>query len=195
MGLDCTAYSHLEAVGLHTEGFCYEEDDGGDMVHISAFVITEDFLTSMDGLPVLADTIVSYDGKPLPYPNGGCYRPTEQTEESRFHAGSYSGYGMWRRQLADQFNPYPHDPKDRPYHIGQPDPDKPFFELLWFADNEGTIGPQAAARLLIDFQEHEAEYVQRHSHPDGQDEYDIEKYRAWLHACELASQDGLIILH
>src|ERR1700743_239096 len=193
MGLDCTAYSHLWAVGKHTDSWCTDEDKGGDLEHIRAFAY-EGFEPSMDGLPIIGKLTSTGSA----YVDGGCYKITEKTEEFGFRAGSYGGYNQWRSDLATLFNPYrnqEHDERGRLVKYDAPDPDKPFAELIWFADNEGTIGPLAAAPLLADFKEHEVEYRRTHSAPSGEDRYYVERYRDWMHACELASQDGLIDFH
>ena len=90
-------------------------------------------------------------------------------------AGSYSGYSAWRDDLRRQFNP-------------DTEPDKPFYELIWFADNEGTIGPEAAADLLADFLAHADAYTPAM-------EYFRENYRDWTRAFELAADGGLVDFH
>jgi hypothetical protein len=64
-------------------------------------------------------------------------------------------------------------------------PDGPFYELIWFADNEGCIGPDAAKDLLADFREHEAAYVP----PSG---WTAATYQDWTRAFELAADGGLV---
>lgn len=189
MGLDCTAYSHLKAVGRHTEGWCDVEDDGGDRTHHRAFVYTG-FEQSMDGLPILGKLSTSGD------PDGGCYEETPETEVFGFHPGSYSGYNRWRRELADQFNPYEEIKHEDGSREWTPiDMDKPFAELIWFADNEGTIGPKAAARLFVDFQENEAAYMSEHGDEDTMGGWSRERYADWTKAFELASHDGMVVFH
>lgn len=176
MGLDITAYSRLKHIGKHekdaalNEGepggpddWCYYED------HVQAFAY-EEFPQSFRGIPVLG-TMKSGSSTFL---EGGCYEITDETKEHDFRAGSYSGYNYWRADLARQFNRYPH-----------PDPDQPFYELIWFADNEGTIGPEAAKDLLADFREHLDQYVP----PEG---WTDAKYLDWIRAFELAADSGLV---
>lgn len=169
MGLDVTAYSKLTPVGRHVEEWCEDED------HIGAFAYAC-FSASFRGIPVLGERVIGG----TTFVEGGCYAITDGTQEHGFRAGSYTGYNHWRDDLRKQFNP-------------NTDPDLPFYELIWFADNEGCIGPEAAADLLHDFHAMAASY----SPPriDGYPEYYAAKYRDWTTACELAAESGLISFH
>lgn len=176
MGLDITAYSNLKHVGLHVElgDWCDDEE------HIHAYAY-DSFRQSFRGIPVL--------GTVNGFVHGGCYVTTDATESTDFRAGSYGGYNMWRQDLADQFNAvergWDHGPT-----MTEPDPAKPFYELIWFADNEGTIGPDAAKDLLEDFRTHASVYTLAESH--GQ--Y-LEIYTNWTRAFELAADGGLVRFH
>lgn len=165
MGLDILAYSQLKAVGKHTEGWCDDED------HVNAFAY-DTFPKSFAGIPILSTSKVGGSG----FIEGGCYAITDATETIDFQAGSYIGYGNWRADLARQFNP---DTSE----------DEPFYELIWFADNEGCIGELAAANLLADFRAHAAGYAPE---PASHSDYALAKYRNWTRACELAADGGLI---
>lgn len=166
MGLDITAYSHLSAVGKHTAGWC-EDDD-----HVTAMAY-DSFPDSFRGIPVISTETHGITG----FLMGGCYAITEKTETHGFRAGSYSGYNRWREDLQLQFNP-------------KRDPAEPFYELIWFADNEGCIGEIAAADLLADFRQHATDYAAAHS-----DEYDRERYADWTTAFRLAAAGGLVRFH
>lgn len=168
MGLDITAYSNLKHVGEHTEEWCEDED------HVSAYAY-ECFPQSYRGLPILRST-ASGDTTLVHF---GCFERMDSTQTHAFRAGSYLGYGAWRADLSRQFNP-------------DTDPARPFFELIWFADNEGCIGQQAAADLLADFRDHAKRYA-----PDlpGWAEIAVQKYQDWTDACELAANGGLIRFH
>jgi hypothetical protein len=171
MGLDITAYSRLTAVGKHTDDWC-EDDD-----HVTAMAY-DCFPQSYRGLPVLATEQHGGTG----FVMGGCYAITPETKTHGFRAGSYGGYNQWRADLQQQFNP------DR-------EPDGPFYELIWFADNEGCIGPDAAADLLADFRQHAAAYAPS-EHPDYfREKYFREKYQDWTRAFELAADGGLVSFH
>lgn len=181
MGLDITAYSHLAPVGNHTDGWCNEEDGHGDLLHIQAFAY-DCFPASFAGIPVLGKRTSGGAA----FLEGGCFARTDKTQEHDFRAGSYSGYNAWRTHLASQFNLSTDDD-------GMPDPALPFYELIWFADNEGCIGPEAAFHLLDDFRVHKGVYV-----PTGW-ERDVgrptTKYDEWMRAFELAADGGLVRFH
>lgn len=165
MGLDITAYSRLSHVGKHTDDWCQEYE-----AHVQAFAY-DSFPESFRGIPILGTREVGSST----FVEGGCYAFTAQTKTHDFRAGSYSGYNQWRDDLRRQFNP-------------GTDPYGPFYELIWFADNEGSIGPDAARDLLADFRG----YADRYQ-PDGQyADYFRRKYQDWMLACELAADGGLI---
>jgi hypothetical protein len=122
MGLDIIAFAHAAVTPEHPEGdSCWEGR------HVLAFTLG--FPRSIRGL---------IDGR--------CY--LVDGPKHGFRAGSYSLYNDFRELLCQAT-------------IGIPlgdllmDPiryvDAPFFELLDFADNEGTIGPVAARALSADF--------------------------------------------
>lgn len=163
MGLDITAYSYLAPVGKHTDEWCEDE------YHVEAYAY-DSFPQSFRGIPILGNDLHGLSG----YIEGRCFAWTEGTETHQFRAGSYHGYNVWREDLRQQFNP-------------NNDPDGPFYELIWFADNEGSIGPDAAKDLLADFENHADLY-------QG-DEYEREKYSDWTRACQLAANGGLIHFH
>jgi hypothetical protein len=166
MGLDITAYSNLTPIGKHTKNYC--EDDN----HVHAYAYSC-FPASFRGIPVLGTERDDY----TEFLEGGCYAITEWTRTHGFRAGSYSGYNHWRDNLKAQFNP-------------NTEPDGPFYELIWFADNEGSIGSEAAADLLLDFEVHAATYQPLyHEHPEW------DTYTDWMRAFELAAVSGLVEFH
>lgn len=166
MGLDITAYSHLKHIGKHYNGEWCEAEN-----HIHAFAY-DSFPQSFRGLPVIGEMA----GHNYRFLDAGCYELTDATKTHGFPAGSYGGYHGWRQNLQEQFNP-------------NRTPDGPFFELIWFADNEGTIGPDAARDLLADFREHTDRYQPFFQIPDQ------DPYPDWTLACELAADNGLISFH
>lgn len=181
MGLDITAYSRLAPVGRHEKTPAKNEGEPGGLDdwcyydgHVQAFAY-DCFPRSFRGIPVLTTKTVP-DGTPLLV--GGCYATTDQTKTHDFRAGSYGGYNTWRADLQQQFNP-------------NRTPDAPFYELIWFADNEGCIGPDAATDLLADFRQHANQYE-----PANDDMgHWRQKYQDWTRACELAADGGLIRFH
>jgi len=176
MGLDITAYSHLRHLGRHTGDKPRCDVEG----HIEALAY-EDFPRSFRGIPILG-RYANADGSA--FLEGGCFEQSAQTDTHAFHAGSYSGYGRWRENLANQFNPQPEVPGET--YRGEPDPERPFYELIWFADNEGCIGPEAAADLLADFRAHAGDY---------QPCFWQDTYHDWTRAFELAADGGLVRFH
>jgi hypothetical protein len=179
MGLDITAYSNLKRIGQHEKEIELNEGEPGGLAdfcyyenHVHAFAY-DAFSASLRGIPIIGTRSVEDSS----FVEGGCYETTGATETHGFRAGSYNGYNAWRRDLARQFNP---DTK----------PDLPFYELIWFADNEGCIGPDAAADLLADFCQHESAYA-----PEFHEEYFREQYADWTRAFDLASSRGLVEFH
>jgi hypothetical protein len=171
MGLDITAYSQLRHVGKHVEGWCDDYEH-----HVQAYAY-DVFPQSFRGIPIVSTkTQEGFMGGS--FIEGGCFEITDETKTHSFRAGSYGGYNRWRADLQQQFNP------DR-------DPDGPFYELIWFADNEGSIGPDAAKDLLADFREHADSYK------SGDEPFDWHRhaYEDWTRACELAADGGLIHFH
>ena len=80
--------------------------------------------------------------------------PYEYAEDLHFRAGSYSGYGAWRGQLAElvgimDINAF-WDRCERMERRGE-EPDIPFWQLLHFSDCEGAIGPVVSKKLAKDF--------------------------------------------
>ncbi|HZN71411.1 MAG TPA: hypothetical protein VFC00_06980 [Micromonosporaceae bacterium] len=172
MGLDITAYSNARLVDRHVDfprEWCEDED------HCQVFAY-DSFGHSYRGLAD-ADRFTTLGGEG--FIGGRCYDISDSRTHS-FRAGSYSGYSWWRERLAGTFNPHR-------------DADLPFYELIWFADNEGDIGPLAAADLLGDFH---AGYEAWQAECEG-DTYDFhrEVYNDWTKACELASDSGFIDFH
>lgn len=178
MGLDIIAYGIATPVGalddvapISDDGvptsWCPHNDPDADPIHVMAFAY-KSFEWSMRGLQP-----------------GRCY-----VVDNSFHfaAGSYSGYGAWRCDLArvvlsvsaieEVWNDVEH------YR------DEPFFELIHFADNEGTIGPEAALDLAQDFDEWRAVYVAAHS--DDSHDWDVQKYDEWTKAFKIAAGTGLV---
>lgn len=199
MGLDITAYSRLEHVGKHGKDPERNEGEPGELDdwcyydgHVQAFAY-DCFPRSFRGIPILGTRHV---GSGSPFIEGGCFAITEKTETLAFRAGSYSGYNHWRGDLAAQFNPAPmtFDPRTGPA-MTEPDPELPFYELIWFADNEGSIGPEAAADLLADFREHADRYVVPHPSEGAWRKDGETRYQLWTRACELAADGGLIRFH
>lgn len=110
------------------------------------------------------------------------------TERAGFRAGSYSGYNRWRAWLARVSG---HGTPDAVWSAAKPT--GPFVELINFADNEGIIGPVVSAKLAKDFAENEDRIVAMADADD--DTYNIEMYRQWRKAFEMAADGGCVNFH
>lgn len=154
MGVSIHAYSNMRLTEPHKWS-----EDCEDADHVEAFVLTG-FEQSLRGL---ADR--------------RCYEPTSETEHARIGDWPYSGYNRWRETLCRSLHGF--EPE-----VIWGDPDKyrhlPCFELIHFADNEGCIGPEAAADLRDDF----AEFADPLAA--------LERYDDWLAGLDLAANGGLV---
>lgn len=169
MGLDVTAYSKLVFVTSdETAGLALLEGDEWDKyVHIYAADGFEERL----------------DGK-----KEGYYR--SEGEAFGFRAGGYISYSNWREWLANQIGAScwarndgmwaeihkPTLPPIRPIH--------PFWELLWFSDCEGAIGPETCKKLAKDFAEWESKIP-----------FNDPRFQDFKKAFELASNGGFVDFH
>lgn len=184
MGLDIVAYSKLEFIGRHpgmdAEDHEYDPKTGA-RVHVEAFAYS-DFSHALAGVP--GERFVPDWGSGSPeIISAGCFAVTPETQTHDFQAGSYHGYGRWREELATCFG-WKRDTED------------PFMELIYFADNEGTLCAQAAAELLKDFEAGREQWTAYWAAKDGPlDTYRMAKYEDWTLACRLAADGGLIDFH
>lgn len=122
MGLDIRGCSNIRFISEeYPEGLPFDEK----LKLVSVF--DEDFPEYVDGLR-----------------NG--YYSCE--EAYHFHGGSYSGWGCRRRQLCEWHYKIPPETvwENPELYKGQP-----FFEIIYFTDCDGTIGPITSAKLLNDF--------------------------------------------
>ena len=160
MGLSAAAFKVATLTEPHERtDECYEN-------HVRAFMLGPEFHRSLRGLEA-----------------GRCYEVGER--EVTVH-NSYSGHGLFREELARVFlGVTPRSIWDNPDIYA----DRPFFELIQFADNEGTIGPEAAADLAADFAE-------------GREQWEAdtrvrlwlkETYAEWAAAFEAAAGGGLVM--
>jgi hypothetical protein len=163
MGLDITAISHAARV----EG-CHAEDCS--LEHHKVYV-NPAFPERADGLP-----------------DGSCWT-ARGLDRFDFRAGSYSGYNYWRDSLSKMA-------------LGVPSSDvfgneayrgKPFYELIDFADNEGTIGSATSKKLHADFMGH-MEQARQFAIAQGVD-YFYEKFLEWEKAFAMAADGGFVDFH
>lgn len=195
MGLDITAYSKLEYVGRHetpegVEKYACESEDETPLgrLHVKAFAYNS-FPHALAGLPdgeVQQGGIYGSDD----FIQAGCFAVTNATKTEWLAAGSYRGYGHFRDMLKACFADDSRSIREQP--------DAPFFELIWFADNEGTLLTQACTDLLGDFKAGREQWTAfiNETVPSLQDSsYYVRKYDEWTAALELAADGGLIDFH
>lgn len=187
MGLDITAYSHLELAGK----MCDAEDDFCSENHVNAFSYAS-FPKSYAGL---AGADEEFTMGRSSFIGGYCYKPTDKTEMRDFCAGSYGGYSVYRNELSDLAFGMKNDLTsfgDNSYWnrltaLGE----GPFWEQINFADNEGSIGPVAAEKLYHDYVNNRDKFL---AHVDN-DERFVYLYDEWTQAYDLARHDGLVRFH
>lgn len=149
MGLDIVAYRSV----------AYRADTSEDSEDDEGAYIAPDF-------PGRADDV-----------RGGV--PFDSAEARHFLAGSYIGYGNWRRQLANLIGTSPEAV------WANPTPG-PFMELIHFTDCEGCIGATVSAKLAADFAAHQ-EQADAHA-----DEWFRRTYSEFRLAFEMAAEGGLV---
>jgi len=114
-------------------------------------------------------------------------------------AGSYSGYGSWRRQLSNivgyesieyVWNDFNNQiRKQKLYKLSDVEYKlSPFYELLWFSDCEGTICSSVCKKLYKDFLEYDEKAIK-------EDKYFYKKYKEWTEAFRVASDNGAVSFH
>ena len=183
MGLDIGIYSKLKKIDcvFNADGEPIDRETNEPLEDDHYFQPYEnsDFAGRMEGLEHKA--VYSY-GK-----------------HDHFKAGSYSGYNIWREELA-KFAGYPSVSVDR-YQTGSNQlrhdegcwqhgkEGEPFYELIIFSDCEGVIGSVVSAKLAADFKEHQ-EKADSH-----QEEWFRVKYNQWRAAFEAASDNGAVDFH
>lgn len=170
-GLDVTAYEKLSIVPspqFDSDG----EPQGPNQVKLAPVEFAERFA----GLSV---------GKVYHYESAFAFR-----------AGSYSGYNYWRNELAklagNEQTPYrSFDGKIELRYDATVWKNKkgPFWELIYFSDAEGVIGPIVCKRVYKDFLQYQAAAS---THPD---EYFRTSYQDWMKAFSMCANDGAIVFH
>jgi len=124
----------------------------------------------------------------------GLYTRAKGSRSHSFRAGSYSGYGWWRDQLAHFAHGVPaeeiwHNP--RRYRGGA------FVELIDFSDCEGHFGALVSAKLCADFVEHTRKarpfsLTLNTTEEPNVDAYWLEVYRDFARAFKLAADGGAL---
>ncbi len=170
---------------------------GLDVTAYSGLVEVPNAAVDEDGLPKAKDMVRL---SPVDFPDRfkdlkprAIYRFEKQFE---FRAGSYSGYGWWRNELAKLAGYRPTDAKtvegkmeSRYDAAAWKAKSGPFWELINFSDAEGVIGPVACKKLYSDFV---AYHKAAMAHPSKDFR---ESYADWEKALELASKNGALEFH
>lgn len=189
MGLDVTAYEKLgEFIGPYSEELQNKlDEDWSENEENYIHIFSGDFPERLDGLAP------------------GYYRT--EGEEMGFRAGAYSAYNRWRGRLAEIAWGVKYEVKFENMQMtdtlrawereGQP-----FFELVWFTDCDGVLGPKTCAKLAKDFAEYEAKAEAASiGDMDAYHQHDIEGsafmhvYRKFKEAFELAANSGIVKYH
>ena len=117
---------------------------------------------------------------------------TDDSRTMHFRAGSYSGYNMWRDNLARLIG---RSAREMQNGGDLEDIQKlPFFELIYFSDCEGFIGPKTSAKLAKDFTEWEKR-AEKFAATLGADDgpWWLERYKNWKAAFMMASEGGAVL--
>lgn len=137
------------------------------------------------GFTVFNDTV--FAGREKPLENGAVYRTGNFWH---FRAGSYSGYGYFREQLAQLAHGKPAGELWTAWAQADDPPEGPFAEQINFSDCEGTIGAEVAAKLAKDY----AEFEDRAREALGEDSYEFQTYQQFKRAFEhVASHGGAVV--
>lgn len=112
-----------------------------------------------------------------------------------FRAGSYGWYNAWRDELArisgwplGSYEQYGHSWDSYAASAGKVT-EGPFWELIYFSDCEGIIGPEVSRKLADDF----AAYDEKAKASEVPFFYD--KYKEWRKAFETAAEGGCVRFH
>lgn len=183
MGLDLTAYSNVKTLPIDHD----RPESELDETWIRAFAYNG-FHRSTRGL-------ADHDVPTRPTGWAGTLiaaRDYDITGSSAhdWHGGGYAGYGMRRAVLAT-FAGIPQAPSVITDAWIAEHQDRPFFELVWFADNEGAIGHEAAADLLTDFTEHRDALLPLASHFEHGRSWE-QWLDDWITGLTLAADNGLV---
>lgn len=147
-----------------------DDEDHGHTGHVIAWVY-EGFERSLRGLQM-----------------GVCYEVSG--EETEFRVGSYIAYNAWREELAQRAL------RVSAMTVGEYPSifvDQPFFELINFADDAGTIGPEAASDLAADFGAHRAKIAARPWADPEEEAWFMEVYDQLQCAFERAAGGGGLV--
>lgn len=108
-----------------------------------------------------------------------------------FNFGSYTSFGLFRELLGKMIGVDNISLKNQEIHKNMP-----FYEFLYFPDNEGVFGPKAARAIKNDFDEIKSkvsEFTDKNITDEDDREWFIESYD-WLHKAFIeAADDGFVL--
>ncbi|UXU89090.1 hypothetical protein [Burkholderia sp. S-53] len=169
---------------------------GLDVTAYSGLVIVESPVMSSDGMPQGKDQVTLDPGNfPDRFRGLEAGKVYQLTSSFDFRAGSYSGYNVWRNELA-KLAGYQRSMSARNKAVELRYDETvwkldhgPFWELINFSDAEGTIGPEVCRKVYRDFVQYRSQASQV-STP-----YFYESYVDWMKAFEMCANDGAIVFH
>jgi len=169
---------------------------GLDVTAYSGLTVVDSPVLSSDGWPQAKNQVIL---SPVDFPDR--FRGLESGKVYQFgssfdfRAGSYSGYNIWRNELA-KLAGYPPSVSFRNKAIevrydetAWKDNHGPFWELIDFSDSEGVIGPEVCRKVYQDFVQYRNQAAQ------VPDKYFYESYSNWMKAFEMCSNNGAIVFH
>jgi hypothetical protein len=124
----------------------------------------------------------------------GLYRETDESKHYDFHAGSYSTYNWFRRNLSTAIFGVP---VEKIWLNTEAYEGRPFFELIEFSDCDGIIGPDVSKKLHQDFETHRPNMIKfcLENFIDDDQSYEsiMETYDNFTTAFKIASKGGLVL--
>ena len=188
MGLDTTAYEFYELLPDHPVGMCGSED--GDECyeagHHELFCYAT-FPHALRGFNTDVRTDKVWGTSLLRAGWARCFGATECTQTS------YSGHSLFRNELEVIGNwPHPLEVQRTAENMQNILYDLPFYELIWFADNEGVLGPVACENLLTDFDAYASVAERYYNETEA---WNWEHFQLWHNSVRIAATTGLIHFH
>lgn len=119
-------------------------------------------------------------------------------EDLHINCGAYSRYGRWRENLARlagwPLGEYEQYGRKWPSHVATAweAEQGPFWELINFGDNEGSIGAEVAKKLLADFEHYHESIAERALLMQDEGQEFMRFYRQWQAGFALAADGGAV---
>lgn len=165
MGLDVTAYEHVELVEVRRSSSMSDDDWDGLYDSGRIWLANYDFPERSSGWP------------------DGIYQPSGKVDSEQ---NSYHGYSAFREDIAAVAHPGLTVADLRAMPIEELMA-VPMGEFIWFSDCEGFLSGEVCARL--------AKAANEIPLPEFRQEYHAQKWENWMQLFELAADDGAIRYH